>query len=162
MIHCSATMLVQSHISLQRKLQMERKIYKQNVYMYSMFGKPNSLQAATIPTLMQIGYIKRYNVTRFGRRQTLSHRYRFSTSVASFTRLWSPAPPNIHRLLDVPGTSNALHAISRAIYAKRLTIYAIRGSYVGNRHEATCVNESFQIDSSVKKIFALSNLQAVW
>lgn len=54
------------------KLQMERKIYNTETYMDSMYGKPDSLRAATIPTLMQIGYIKRYNVTHHACRQPLS------------------------------------------------------------------------------------------
>lgn len=100
---------------------------------------------------MQIGYINRYNVTRYACKQPLSHRYRFCASVASFTRLRSPTPPNIHSLLDVTGTSNALHAISRAIYAKRLTIYAIREANIGNRHGRRVSVNHFKLTEASKR-----------
>lgn len=126
--------------------------------MDSMYGKPDSLWSATIPTLMQIGYIKRYNVTRHS---SSSHCPIDIVSVPLSRHLHDCGTPHhqIHSLLHVTGTSNALHAISRSIYAKQLTIYVIGASYIGNRCNGTYVNESCRIDNTVKKILALSNLR---
>lgn len=149
MIRCSATMLAHPNIENSKW----RGKYINRTYMDSMYGKPDSLRAATIPTLMQIGYIKRYNVTRHACRQPLSPIDIVSVRLSRHLHDCGPPHHRIHSLLHVTGTSNALHAISRAIYAKRLTIYAIREAYIGNRWNATCVNESYQIDRSVKKDF---------
>lgn len=124
---------------------VESTIGEGNTYMDSQHGKPGRLWTATIPALMQIGYINRYM------ERLLSYRYRF-------VRHSHDCGVPHHRVCHVPLPWHTTLARSVSIkcgkrhfhgHLCRWEIYATQ-----------CVNESCHIDNSVRKDSVINLLPA--